>query len=221
MVEVLRLCGTGLFNDPNDLGLVLVSCVPLCFYWLTDRRGGIFKVVWIAMIGLFAYALMLTHSRGSFLALLAGLATLFYARFGKRITLILCMIALPALLALFAGRMTNITTDEGSGKTRIQLWSDGLILFQESPLFGIGMEEYRNRATHVAHNSFLHCFAELGIVGGTLFLGAFYLAVRGLGRLHRERSLAPETSLDTLPGASEAASTGRLGGLPHGGTPGG
>ncbi|MBI3406897.1 MAG: O-antigen ligase family protein [Planctomycetes bacterium] len=198
-IEVLRLCGTGLFNDPNDLGLVLVTCVPLCLYWLTDRRHGLFKPIWIAMLGLFAYALMLTHSRGSFLALLAGLGTLFYARFGKRNTVILGMIALPALLVLFAGRMTNISTDEGSGKTRIQLWSDGLVLFQEAPLFGIGMEEYRNRATHVAHNSFLHCFTELGVGGGTLFLGAFYLAVRGLWQLHRERSLAPEAGWDRRP----------------------
>ena len=29
----------------------------------------------------------------------------------------------------------------------------------------------------VAHNSFVQCFVELGILGGTLFVAAFYLAV--------------------------------------------
>jgi O-antigen ligase len=194
MTEVYRLCGTGIFNDPNDLGLVLVTGVPLCLYWLTDKRKSLFKLLWVGMIGLFGYALMLTHSRGSFLALLAGLVTLFYARFGKRVTVMLGIVMLPVLFVVFAGRMTNFSTSEGTGQGRIQLWSDGLVLFQEAPLFGIGMDEYRNRATHVAHNSFLHCFTELGLAGGTLFLGAFYLAVRGLYRLHRERSLAPEAA---------------------------
>ena len=68
--------------------------------------------------------------------------------------------------------MTSISADEGTGQARIQLWSDGLMFFQQSPLFGIGMENYRQFSRHVAHNSFIHCFAELGLLGGTLFLGA-------------------------------------------------
>jgi O-antigen ligase len=170
---------------------VLVCGVPICFYWITDKRKTLFKLVWVAMIGLFGYALMLTHSRGSFVAMLAGLVTLFYVRYGKRTTVMAGVLAFPVLFVVFAGRMTNLTASEGTGQTRIQLWSDGLTLFQEAPLFGIGMEEYRNRVTHVAHNSFLHCFTELGIIGGTLFLGAFYLAVRGMFRLHRERDAVP------------------------------
>lgn len=193
MVEIHRLCGSGLFNDPNDLGLVLVTGIPLCLYWLGERKKSLFKLVWIALIALFVYALMLTHSRGSLLALVAGLATLLCARYGKRCAIFLGVLALPVMFAVFAGRMTSFSATEGTGQGRIQLWSDGLILFQEAPLFGIGMDEYRHRASHVAHNSFLHCFSELGLVGGTLFLGAFYLALRGLVRLQRSE---PEPEAD-------------------------
>ena len=34
-------------------------------------------------------------------------------------------------------------------------------------------------SSHVAHNSFIHCFTELGLIGGTLFLGAFLLRAEG------------------------------------------
>jgi O-antigen ligase len=42
------------------------------------------------------------------------------------------------------------------------------------------METFRTMSSHVAHNSFIHCYAELGIGGGTLFVAAFYFAARGL-----------------------------------------
>src|SRR5262249_29489103 len=73
----------------------------------------------------------------------------------------------------------------GTGSTRVQLWYEGLTLFVRRPLFGIGSGRYDEYVGHVAHNSFIHCYTELGLVGGTLFLGAFYLAAWPLVRLGR------------------------------------
>ena len=70
--------------------------------------------------------------------------TLFYLKFGSKKTFLLGLLVLPILLGVFAGRMTSISADEGTGQTRIQLWSDGLFFFQQSPLFGIGMENYHH-----------------------------------------------------------------------------
>jgi O-antigen ligase len=180
LVAVQRMCGTGIFNDPNDFALLLVTAIPLCLYWLTDPSTKATRPLWLAFLLLFGYALMLTHSRGGFLALIAGVVTLVHLRFGGAKTLLLGFLFLPILFVAFAGRMTNISAEDGTGQTRIQLWSDGLLFFQQSPLFGIGMENYRQFSRHVAHNSFIHSYAELGIVGGTLFLGAFYFALKGL-----------------------------------------
>src|SRR5207248_1855272 len=108
---------------------------------------------WIALILVFGYALMLTHSRGGFLALLAGLVAFLQMRFGGAKTLGLGVLCIPLLLVVFAGRMTSISAGEGTGQSRIQLWSDGLMFFQQAPLFGIGMEAYHNVSFHVAHNS--------------------------------------------------------------------
>lgn len=192
-IKVQRMCGTGIFNDPNDFALILVTAVPLCLYWLTDSTQRAMKPMWILLLLFFGYALMLTHSRGGFLALLGGLMTLFHLKFGGKKTFLLAMIFLPVLFVVFAGRMTSISADEGTGQTRIQLWSDGLDIFRNSPIFGIGMDNYRQFSNHVAHQSFIHCFTELGWIGGTLFLGAFYFALKGMFALrHRVEDVDPD-----------------------------
>jgi hypothetical protein len=187
MVAVRRICGTGIFNDPNDFALVLVVAIPLCLFLLADPTSATLRPIWLGLLLLFGYALMLTHSRGGFLALLAGLGTLAYLKLGVRKALLLALPLCPVLFLVFAGRMTEISADEGTGQTRIQLWNDALFIFRQSPLIGIGVENYRQFSSHVAHNSFLHGYTEIGLIGGTLFLGAFYFAVKGLFDLRGQR----------------------------------
>jgi hypothetical protein len=190
LVDVNRMCGTGIFNDPNDFALILVTAIPMCLYWLTDPTKKALRPFWLVLLLIFGYALMLTHSRGGFLALCAGMLVLFYLRFGAMKTAMLGMLFLPVLLAIFAGRMTNISSDEGTGQSRIQLWSDGLQLLQQSPIVGIGADNYRQFSKHVAHNSFIHCYAEMGLFGGSLFVGAFFLALKGLYELRKKPACA-------------------------------
>jgi O-antigen ligase len=182
-VVVKRMRGPGtLFGDPNDLCAVFVVAALFCLYLAGDRRRGFPRFAWLAPLGVFGYAMSLTHSRGGFIGLLAGLAVLCHARYGWKRTVGLGLLALPALLALFAGRMTSLSATEGTGQQRIQVWNVGLMLMREAPVFGIGMNEYDKRVDLVAHNSYIHSYAELGLFGGTLFLGAFYLAFRALRR---------------------------------------
>jgi hypothetical protein len=173
-----RLGSTGLFQDPNDMSLMLVMAIVICLYQLIERR----RAYWAAPLALFLHALVLTRSRGGFLGLLAALGALLLARFGRK-ALPLGLLVLPAVFALFAGRQTEISLSSGTGQSRIQLWLEGVLLFVRHPLFGIGSGRYAEHAGHVAHNSFIHCYTELGLVGGTLFLSAFYLAIWPLVRL--------------------------------------
>src|SRR6516164_531546 len=89
MTDVQRMCGTGIFNDPNDFALVLVAAIPMCLCWLTDPTKKATRPLWLIWLLLFGYALMLTHSRGGFFALVAGLLTLFHLQFGGKKTLLL------------------------------------------------------------------------------------------------------------------------------------
>lgn len=181
-----RLCGAGIFANPNDLSRILVVGIGLSLFGLGDRRLGLLRGLYLAVIGLFGYALVLTYSRGGFIALLVTIVVLFYARFRLWKTLALGALVLPALFLLFQGRQTDITIKSGTGQQRIQLWSDGFVAARSSPLFGIGMGKYSEETGGLgAHNSFVEVYVELGFVGGSLFLAA---QLWSLGTLHRLRS---------------------------------
>jgi putative inorganic carbon (hco3(-)) transporter len=174
----LRLRSTGIYHDPNDLCLILLVGMAASLYWLWDRKLGPVRLAWLAPLGVFGYALALTQSRGGFLALLGGLLVLFTARFGWRKSIPLAAVALPLMVILFGGRQTsiNLSDTDDTGQGRIQLWKEGLELFKQAPVFGIGKGEYAEQVGHVGHNSFIHCYTELGVFGGTLFAGIFLLA---------------------------------------------
>jgi O-antigen ligase len=184
-----RLCAHGLFSDPNDLCLLLVLGTGISLYKFTDPEAGSLRFAWLPPVALFVYALALTQSRGGLLGFLLAVAVFLQQRFGSWKAAPLGLAVLPALLFVFGGRQTNITSAEGdTGQDRIVLWSEALCLFQESPIFGIGRGEFVEKIGLVTHNSYLHSFTELGFIGGTCFLGAFFLS---LYQLHRLPKLCP------------------------------
>ncbi len=187
LIVFTRLRATGIFHDPNDLSTIAVLAMVICTMGLFDGRFGLFRVAWLAPIVLFLVTLALTKSRGGLLACLAAGATLSYFRFGLWRTAIVACLVLPAVL-FAGGRQADVRAalKSGTGASRVELWSDGLTALRRSPLFGIGCENYAEEFGQVAHNSFVHCFVELGLYGGTLFLGAFWFSGFGLWRLHRE-----------------------------------
>jgi hypothetical protein len=183
-IVLVRLCGTGLFNDPNDLSLVLVISIIVCGYFLGDARLGRGRRLLLGPLALFGYALFLTHSRGGMVSALAGLLVFLCARIGGRNALALACLILPLLLVPAWGRQTNVdlADPEDTFQTRLELWSESLDALRSAPLIGIGQARLVDEIGQVAHNSYLHAYAEMGLIGGTAFLGAFYLVLRGLWR---------------------------------------
>jgi O-antigen ligase len=132
------------------------------------------------------------------MALLGGLLVLSIIRLGWRKTLALAVVAAPAIFLVFGGRQTDFSTGSGTSQERVRLWSEGFAFFQESPLFGIGQGAYVDRAGLVAHNSFLHSFAEMGVVGGMAFVGAFFCSLYGCWRLGRSQDQLADPDLRQL-----------------------
>lgn len=188
IITIPRLRGTGIFNDPNDLSLMLVAGVLLSLYAAGDKRRGPGRFGWLAPLPLFLYALTLTQSRGGFLSLTCGLFVLFRARYGWLKAAALASVVLPAVFLLFSGRQTDISLEGGTSQERIQAWRDGFQLFKGSPVFGNGSGTFADEVGIVAHNSFVHCYAELGLVGGTFFTGLFFCAGLGLWRMCSPRA---------------------------------
>ncbi|HKA06180.1 MAG TPA: O-antigen ligase family protein [Gemmataceae bacterium] len=192
--QLPRLCGPGIFNDPNDLSVILVVGLMIGLYQL--KSAGAARVFWAGSLVLLGYALTLTHSRGGFVALVCAVMALAAGRLGLRKAILFGGPAIIGLAVLFGGRQTNLdlSNSADTGQQRIRLWREGMVLLQQSPAFGIGAGRFEDEVGLVAHNSFVHSYAELGVLGGTLFLGAFVVPLAVLFRLRgtdrgRDRTL--------------------------------
>jgi putative inorganic carbon (hco3(-)) transporter len=82
--QIRQLQGTGLFGDPNDLCLLLVTGMGLSLSMMAGRRAGMTRFLWLAPPALFGYVVTLTYSRGGFIAVLAGMLILMQGRFGVK-----------------------------------------------------------------------------------------------------------------------------------------
>jgi len=210
-----RLCGPGsVFNDPNDFSLILVLGILICIYLRDTSSNGMGGLFRLAPVPVFLYSLALTHSRGGLLTLAAGFLGYYGSRFGARKAVLIIMLCAPLPMILFSGRQTDIKLSGGTGQDRVNLWREGMVLFNQYPLFGIGMEQYAENVGLVAHNSFVHAYVELGFLGGTCFLTVFAFSLRTLHSLQDDKKLRTESRLwrsrDLLTGAFAAFAVGFL-----------
>lgn len=183
-IRIARMNGTGIFSDPNDISLLITATTILCLSFLTDRDRGATRFFWLLPVALLLTALICTKSRGGVLAAAAAFGVLLMFRYGKGVTIALGtlgVLAAPVVL----GRQANIDLSEGTGHARLLLWRDGLVALRSRDLFfGTGKGSYADLAGLVAHNSFVHAYVELGIIGGTFFFGMFFFCAWGLFRLN-------------------------------------
>ncbi|WP_448243612.1 O-antigen ligase family protein [Pseudoxanthomonas mexicana] len=165
-----RIQYVGIFNDPNDLGLLFVMCVPMAFY-LGSRGGmmGLRRTFWLTLAGLLIYGCYLTNSRGTMLALLMMLAVYTWKRYGAITAVALASAAFLGLMAL-PSRMQELDVSEASAMGRVEAWYEGVRMFMAHPLFGIGAGGYSDHNDLTAHNSFVLVLAEMGFIGFTIFL---------------------------------------------------
>ncbi len=57
------------------------------------------------------------------------------------------------------------------------LWRDAMVLFHHAPILGIGAGELTQTYHQVSHNSFVQTYAEMGLVGGTIFVGVMVMPI--------------------------------------------
>ncbi len=165
-----RIQYVGIFNDPNDLGMLFVMCLPMAFY-LSARGGwmGLKRLFWWTAIVLLVWGCYLTNSRGTLLALVAMLGVYVWRTRGMFLAGLLGVGALSGLMML-PSRMQEMDVSEESAMGRVESWYEGIQMFTGSPLFGIGAGGYSDLHELTAHNSFVLVLAETGIIGFTVWL---------------------------------------------------
>ncbi|QDT91709.1 hypothetical protein Pan161_33710 [Gimesia algae] len=188
VIRVFRMRGTGIFQDPNDLSVLIVTTGILCWYFFNDPAANPLRFLWIVSMIILGIGLIYTRSRGGLLTL--GIAGMVFVlpKYGKKAA-IACAVVGMAGVTILAGRQGNIDLNSGTGHDRILLWREGLSALKSPDLlFGIGEGQYSDLAGLAAHNSFVHAFTELGLFGGTFFIGCFFFAALGLYRLAQFQS---------------------------------
>ena len=177
-----RLRWYGFLNDPNDLAQNFLLAIPfLLLPWLRLQALSRFLLVVVPVLAIL-FGVYLTRSRGALIGMVALVAFAFKDKLGYFGSVILSGGAFVGMIALnFAGARGFSLA--GSGRSRLDLWSDGLGMIKSSPLFGIGFNRFEYHADQTAHNSFLLPLAEIGLFGYFFWLAVIVVTVIELNTL--------------------------------------
>jgi O-antigen ligase len=196
----LRLSAFGVFADPNDLSMIVVLSMLICLGGISTSRSSTLRLTLVGVLLFLGYTLALTQSRGGLLALLAGLAALLATRYGIGRTGLALVVLVPLLLTVFGGRQADISggISSGTGSSRTDLWYAGLQMIKWQPLTGVGHGRFVEHEGLVAHSSYVQALSEWGLVGGTMFVGLFYVVLFSVWRLRRVRKQIESPALRRL-----------------------
>lgn len=204
-----RIRSLGIFNDPNDLALALVMVVPLLLTAIADRgiprRRRLLGLTALVPILL---AVQYTASRGALVGLAVIVVIFSLQRFGRVRGAAVASLGLVVLLLVWgpardldpwpddedegpprllaasldepATGLDQLSPEDPSSRRRVEAWSEGLTMFTAHPLFGVGYSRFTDHTEFVAHNSFIHTFAELGLLGAFFGVGMVYWYFKGL-----------------------------------------
>ncbi len=201
--EAGRLAGS--YGDPNFLAAGLVPAIALAVGLGATTRVPRRRAALIACAAVLAMGLLASGSRGGLLAALTvAVGTLFVAR-RRRGTIFAVFATVLVLGVVWAAATSSSNLDRirhiGTGNGRVDLWTIALRMGSAHPVNGVGLAGFPDASAdylrrpgrlqsgrvgaqlvldkpHEAHNSYLQLFAETGIVGLALFIGAVMLALR-------------------------------------------
>ena len=175
----------------NDVALTLVLGIPMAWY-LAVLRGSWF-VRWLnrAYVPIALVALLLTASRGGFVAALPALALIpwTFGRLDYRSKLVLSVLIVASvwLVAIMVPsasweRLSTLQSDGTMGYRRI-IWTAGFHVALNHPVLGVGAGGFPlSVATELAkpfpaHNAFLSVWVEQGVIGFLIFISVFVAAI--------------------------------------------
>jgi O-antigen ligase len=226
-----RLFSKSLSYDPNDLALLLVMIIPLTVYLLQTVRPTV-RVLVLAMLLVNLYGVVLTKSRGGFLALLVAGGLMMWRGSWSRSTKVVIVTVSLLVFSAVAGksyweRIATIwdpkTEYDRTAGGRTDLWKTGLTFMATRP-WGVGIDGFviaeglsHGRGKWSApHNSFLQVGVELGVAGLALFVLLLKHTMKALRRMQTglHRALKRRVALRFTHAASHDLARARSGPSP-------
>lgn len=180
--------------NPNELGFVIVTVIPFLHYLLFPR-GWFYKLIYLGLIPPLMYALILTMSRGAFLALLV-VGWVVWKESKHKIILIgvAVGIAIGSWSVMndnqrdrYFSLVSSDAAQSASAEGRLTGMINEFKLGFKRPVFGHGLgttSEAKANSGHRAqasHNMYAEIMIELGLVGFFFFMGVIkkiYLQIR-------------------------------------------
>ena len=199
-VEGYRVEGNlgGMFANPNDMALHLVTMVPLAIALMLASRSISARLIYLACAILMVGGTVVTFSRGGFLGMIAGGFVLAW-KFGRQrragviliiiVVLILFLALAPGNYGLRVLSLFDSSLDpNGSSSTRQELLKRSIIVALRYPLFGIGMGNFHFKSIHeqVSHNSYTEVAAEMGMAALALYVMFIVTPLKRLRQIERE-----------------------------------
>jgi putative inorganic carbon (HCO3(-)) transporter len=191
-----RLAGApGDIVNPNGLGFIVASVLPFLHYYGMSQRRWIMKLAFIAVLVALLYAVVLTASRSSVLAVMVDV--LFIAWRSKHRVTVFSIIAVGMVIAFnlmsddlvdrYVSLVSSNTKNANNAKTahgRMAAMVEDFELGLERPVFGFGLGTSKEanwnmrHDRYIAHNMYAEVLIELGLVG----LGIFISFLAAIGR---------------------------------------
>lgn len=180
----------------NELGFVIATIIPFLHYLLFPR-GKLAKLVYLSLLPPLLYALVLTMSRGAFLALLVVFFFIFI-RSQRKAFLVMLAIA----IAIFGwSRMSDVQRERylsltgadvrgaSTAKGRVDGVFQELEVAMQRPIFGHGVgttpeaKFHHHGSVKASHSLPMELIIEIGLIGFVLFFRLILSAWRNLKRM--------------------------------------
>ena len=206
---------SGLTSDANDLALSLTMAIPVVWYLFESSKSTFQKFISGGILVLCLAGVVLSYSRGGFLALLAVFLWFAYRKIkqGKKRIVVAAVLAFAITLLLAPGsysdRIFSIVDDSkdatGSATSRWDAMVEASKIIVAHPL-GAGLKMHnqylpcRYIGCPGVHNVFLEVTADLGVAGGVLFLMLLWKLFASMGRISLDR----RSARDEIPRIAEA-----------------
>ena len=169
----------GMLEDNNDFALALNMGLPFLAQIGASEKNKVLKRWFYAIVPLQILTVLMTHSRGGLLALIA-LALVLLWRSKNRVagfTLLFVagIISLPLMPDEFFDRMGTIKNyeEDGSALGRLAAWKTAINMAVSNPILGVGLSRFKasymqyasgfeHETARATHNAYLQIWAECG-----------------------------------------------------------
>lgn len=195
----------GLFENPNDLALHLVTFLPIVFALALAARNPFSKLVYAIATLILVVGTVVTFSRGGFLGLLVTFAVLSWrlVKQNRPFVIVGAAMLLAGFLLLAPGayRTRIATTKDDSAAARTDELKRSIYVSIRHPLLGVGMDNYilYSNTNHATHNAYTQVSSEIGIPAAIIYVVFLVSAVRRVQRIpHPRDSIGKKKALSYL-----------------------